>query len=219
VGFDVVARRLDLRQPQTLCSRWLDGRGRGGDKDSCHPRDSVFGLAASGSCPPGILGCAGINFRADSASGSYAEWWGLHAMATYFEFNSFGYAVLAALWGPGAARVLWLIAFTAVAGWLFARWAWLQQSLCTAPMARVLLAFFLLSPVVNPWYLVWLVPFIAATPTRGAVALLVAVPLSYATGLNLGDPTLAPYNQPAWVRPVEFGVYLTATLSSYWPMR
>ena len=168
---------------------------------------------------PAFLAVLGLIYGPILASGSYAEWWGLHAMATYFEFNSFGYAVLTALWGPGASRVLWLIAFTAVAGWLFARWAWQKQSLSTAPVGSVLLAFFLLSPVVNPWYLVWLVPFIAAAPTRGAVALLVAVPLSYATGLNLGDPTLAPYNQPAWVRPVEFGVYLVATLSSYWPMR
>jgi hypothetical protein len=73
--------------------------------------------------------------------------------------------------------------------------------------------------VFNPWYLVWLVPFIAAAPTRGGVALLVVVPLSYATGLNLGDPSLAPYTQPAWVRPVEFGIYVVATLSSYSPMK
>ncbi len=62
------------------------------------------------------------------------------------------------------------------------------------------------TPVLNPWYLVWLAPFVALAPTRRAVALLAVVPLSYATGLNLGDPTLATYGQPNWVRPIEFGI-------------
>lgn len=168
---------------------------------------------------PALLTVLGLIYAPILASGSYAEWWGLRAMAASFEFNSFGYALLAALWAPGPARVLWLIAFTGVAAVLFARWACQRQSLRTAPVASVLLFFFLLSPVLNPWYLVWLVPFIAVSPTRGSVALLAVVPLSYATGLNLGDLDLAPYAQPAWVRPFEFGLYVAVGLSRYWPIK
>jgi alpha-1,6-mannosyltransferase len=173
---------------------------------------------------PAVVGAAflaalGVIYGPILASGSSAEWAGLHAMAGYFEFNSLGFALLARLFGSAAARLLWLILFGLVAALLFARWAWQKRSLHEAPMADVLLAFFLLAPVLNPWYLVWLVPFVAVAPTRRAVALLAVVPLSYATGLNLGDPTLATYAQPDWVRPVEFGIVFLATLSSVWPMQ
>jgi hypothetical protein len=165
---------------------------------------------------PAFLAVLGIIYVPILATGSSAEWGGLHAMAGSFEFNSFGYALLAAMFGSSAARSLWLILFGVVATILFVRWAQQKQSLQQAPMTDVSLAFFLLTPVLNPWYLVWLVPFVALAPTRRAVALLVGVPLSYATGLNLGDPTLATYGQPNWVRPIEFGFFLLAALSTVW---
>ena len=118
-----------------------------------------------------------------------------------------------------AARLLWLILFGLIAASLFAHWAGREQGLQEAPVADVMLAFFLLSPVLNPWYLVWLVPFAAVGPTRRAVALLIVIPLSYATGLNLGDPALETYAQPDWVRPIEFGIVILATLSSVGPMK
>ena len=151
------------------------------------------------------------------ATGSSAEWAGLRAMASYFEFNSLGFALLSWLCGSNEARVLWLLVFGLIAALLFARWAWQKRSLHEAPMADVLLAFFLLSPVLNPWYLVWLVPFVAVTRARCAIVLLLVVPLSYATELNLGEPSLAPYAQSAWVRPVEFGIVVLAGLSNLWP--
>lgn len=168
---------------------------------------------------PSFLAVLGVIYGPTLATGSSAEWAGLHAMASYFEFNSFGFALLSGLCGREAARVLWLLGFAISAALLFARWAAQKQSLPQAPVADVLLVFFLLSPVLNPWYLVWLVPFVGATPSRPGVALLAVVPLSYATGLNLGDPTLASYAQPAWVRPAEFGIVILATLSSVWPMK
>jgi hypothetical protein len=166
-----------------------------------------------------LLAVWGIIYAPLLAAGSSAEWTGLHAMASYFEFNSFGYAMLAHCFGPIAARLLWLILFCLIAGFFFARWFGRRQSLHEAPVADVMLVFFLLSPVLNPWYLVWLVPFAAAQPTARSVALLIVVPLSYATGLNLGDATLATYAQPLWVRPVEFGIVILAALRSLWPLK
>ncbi|MBA3830357.1 MAG: hypothetical protein H0X34_00390 [Chthoniobacterales bacterium] len=168
---------------------------------------------------PGFLAALGLIYAPLLALGSSVEWPGLHAMAGHFEFNSLGFALLAGLCGTSAARLLWLVVFTLIAVLLFARWARQKQSLEEAPVADVLLAFFLLSPVLNPWYLVWLVPFVAAKPTRRSVALLAVVPLSYATGLNLGDPTLSLYALPAWVRPLEFGSFLLIVLSNFWPPR
>ena len=168
---------------------------------------------------PAFLVVLGLIYGPILATGSSAEWAGMHAMAGYFEFNSLGFALLSRLFESATARLLWLILFGLIAALLFGRWARQKRSLHGAPLTDILLAFFLLSPVLNPWYLVWLVPFVAIAPTRRTVVLLAIVPLSYATGLNLGDPTLATYAQPVWVRPVEFGIVILATLSSAWPMK
>ena len=144
------------------------------------------------------------------ATGSLAEWPGLHAMASSFEFNSLGFAFLASLCGAEAARSLWLILFAFLAAILFLCWARRGQPLDQAPMADLLLIFLVLSPVLNPWYVIWLVPFAAIAPTWRALTLIAIVPLSYATGLNLGDPSLATYAQPAWVRSTEFGMLVLA---------
>jgi hypothetical protein len=168
---------------------------------------------------PAFLSVLALIYGPILASGSTAEWSGVHAMASYFEFNSFGFAVLAQICGRENARRLWLILFGVFAALLFVLWARRKRNLSEAPVTGVMLTFFLLSPVLNPWYLVWLVPFVAAVPARGAVALLVVAPLSYATGLNLGDSTLATYGQPIWVRPVEFGIVSLAMASRLWPIR
>lgn len=163
-----------------------------------------------------MLGVVGLIYGPIVASGSFAEWSGLRAMAGSFEFNSFGYALLSRLSGAPLAHRLWLIAFGLAASILLLRWVWRERTFAQAPLADVYLAFFLLSPVLNPWYLLWLLPFLGATPTARGIALLVVAPLSYATGLNLGDATLNPYAQPAWVRPVEFGFFLLVATASLW---
>ena len=72
--------------------------------------------------------------------------------------------------------------------------------------------FFLLAPVVNPWYLLWLLPFVALRPTAAGVTALAVVSLSYACGLNLGIDSLGAYGHPGWVRPVEIGAVAAALL-------
>ncbi|MYD72425.1 MAG: DUF2029 domain-containing protein [Acidobacteria bacterium] len=71
-------------------------------------------------------------------------------------------------------------------------------------------ALLVVSPVINPWYLLWLLPFAAAFPSAWAWTASVAVLLSYTTGLNLQDYTMDPYAQPLWVRWLEFGLILGA---------
>jgi hypothetical protein len=63
--------------------------------------------------------------------------------------------------------------------------------------------FFLLSAVVNPWYMLWLLPFVALFPSVTGIAACMVVTLSYAHGLNLNEAGLAPYEHPWWVRPAE----------------
>ncbi|WP_419935987.1 hypothetical protein [Candidatus Palauibacter sp.] len=65
-------------------------------------------------------------------------------------------------------------------------------------------------PVVNPWYLLWLLPFAAIRPSAWAWTASVAVLLAYMTGLNLNDLQMEPFGHPLWVRPVEYGLILLA---------
>lgn len=71
-------------------------------------------------------------------------------------------------------------------------------------------ALFALWPVVNSWYLLWLLPFAVIRPSAWAWTASVAVLLSYITGLNLNNMDMHPFAHPDWIRPVEYGLILLA---------
>ncbi|MCY4172408.1 MAG: hypothetical protein OXF08_12530 [Bacteroidetes bacterium] len=71
---------------------------------------------------------------------------------------------------------------------------------------------FALWPVVNSWYLLWLLPFAVIRPSAWAWTASVAVLLSYVTGLNLNNFEMHPFAHPDWLRPVEYGIILIAML-------
>ena len=71
----------------------------------------------------------------------------------------------------------------------------------------------LLSPVVNPWYILWLLPFAVIYPSRWAWLTSMTVSLSYITGLNLNDAQLSAYDHPYWVRIAE---YIPIALALFW---
>jgi len=69
---------------------------------------------------------------------------------------------------------------------------------------------FALWPVVNSWYLLWLLPFAVIRPSAWTWTASVAVLLSYITGLNLDNMDMHPFAHPDWVRPLEYGLILLA---------
>ncbi|MDP3073187.1 MAG: hypothetical protein Q8N18_23035 [Opitutaceae bacterium] len=140
--------------------------------------------------------------------GSGADLAGLRAMAGEWEFNSSVYALAAAATSPPIARGVCAVAFGAIWAGLFLRW---RRTFAQPPPGTWIYgAFLLLSATANPWYALWLWPFVALRPSATGVAVLAAVSLSYATGLNLGDPSLGNFGHPAWLRPVEFGAIMIA---------
>ncbi len=76
----------------------------------------------------------------------------------------------------------------------------------------------LVSPVINPWYGLWILPFAVIFPSVWAWVAASALLLSYITGANLGTLEIAPFAQPWWVRPVEFGL-IFAALCVTWARR
>lgn len=143
---------------------------------------------------------------------------GLTVFAQEFEFNSALYG-LVRLWVSAYwARILLGIVLLGVsAGYFVHYWRSGNRSL---PHGEWLFGGLLLvSPVINPWYLLWLLPFACRYPSLTIWTASAAILLSYATGLNLENPELAPYEHPAWIRPVEFGIIGLVFLYNTWRRR
>ncbi len=135
------------------------------------------------------------------------------ALATFgsrWEFNSSAYAVMGWLLGPEIARPLCLALVLAGCLW------WVRHRPDGSPALTGLVlygGFFLLAPVVNPWYLLWLLPFAVWLPSPAAIVAMAVVTLSYVTGLNWPDASLGPYDHPYWLRWVEYGIVMVAIAS------
>lgn len=154
--------------------------------------------------------------------GNAADLAGLRAMAAEWEFNSSVYALVAALSSPAAARVLCGLAFAVIGLALFMRWVVAAESRPDSapdplpPGEWVYGSFLLLSAVANPWYALWLWPFVAVRISAPGLCALAAVSLAYVTGLNLGDASLGNFGHPWWLRPVEFGAIALAAGWEIW---
>lgn len=146
--------------------------------------------------------------------GSMPGFGGTAAFVGHWEFNSTVYALLQAMANPAMAKMLAAGLFLTFYAGYFVRWEQQRRAgEAESPRGDVVFGmFFLLSAVVNAWYLLWLVPFVAWRPSATGLAALIAVSLSYATGLNLGDSSLGAYDHPGWVRPLEVGIVALAAL-------
>lgn len=144
---------------------------------------------------------------------SQADRAGLSEFLASWEFNSSIVGMLGLFLPATGSR--W-VALALVAPLLWVLWRRKSQEIHAIPRLDLVFGvWFLGSAVVNPWYLLWMVPFAAIFPTRMIWAALVMVTLSYATSMNLGLSLAGPYNHPWWVRPVEYGAVLFAWLWSW----
>lgn len=133
----------------------------------------------------------------------------LAVFAREWQFNAAVYGLLTP-WMPGGAARL-ACGLAVAGGWI---WYYLRHRRAAAGAVPrgdwVYGGFLALWPVVNPWYLLWLLPFAAIRPSAWAWTASGAVLLAYLTGLNLNDLTLHPFDHPGWVRPVEYGLIAAA---------
>ena len=142
----------------------------------------------------------------------------LKVFATDWEFNAALYAALTPWLPPLPARLLLAAGLCALGMgyWLHYRSAspgriprgdWIFGALLAA------------APVINPWYALWFLPFAVVYPSRWAWTASSALLLAYVAGINIQAAGLDPYAQPAWVRPVEFGVIALALGIDLWRHR
>ncbi|MEO1033942.1 MAG: hypothetical protein AAFX44_00150 [Pseudomonadota bacterium] len=144
---------------------------------------------------------------------------GLAAMASVWLFNAPLYYLALFAGGPIAVQLLKGILLLAYSAWWASRfmpwiWAWLRRKVVgieTVPAAMSVGLFLAILPVLNPWYLVWWLPFAAIGPLRFTPWVVAAVVLaSYVTGINLSSETLALYEQPTWVLVAEAALIIAA---------
>ncbi len=135
----------------------------------------------------------------------------LVVFAREWEFNAALFAFLKPWMSNPAARATCGLALACGVAWYHA--VYRRSASAAVPRGDWIYGGFLaLWPVVNAWYLLWLLPFAAIRPSAWAWTASVAVLLSYLTGLNLNDLQMEPFGHPFWVRPVEYGLILTAMM-------
>jgi hypothetical protein len=124
--------------------------------------------------------------------GAQSDLDGLLVFAQRWEFNpSPLFAGVRYIAGETAAKVL--LAGTVMGGavWLLGRQT--VNELALPPLHIVFGAVLLVTPVVNPWYLLWGLPFAVSFRATWPWAASFALLLSYATGENLELPSLEPF--------------------------
>ena len=122
-----------------------------------------------------------------------------------WEFNSSVYALMGVWLGPPWPESICLVLFAFAYLLLLA----IHHPKIEAFRLRGDLVFallFLFSPVVNAWYLIWMVPFIVLCPTYWGITALASVTLTYIQGQYLLSSDLSGYDHPWWIRPAEFGL-------------
>lgn len=134
----------------------------------------------------------------------------------HWQFNPGFFLVVAGFFGELPARGICFTLFGL--WWLFYFVSWTREkSPAALPRGEwVFGVFLLLSPVVNPWYVIWLLPFAVVRPRVWAWALAVAVPLSYVVGLNHPESGLGAYEISPWAYYGQLAVVAVALAVDGW---
>jgi alpha-1,6-mannosyltransferase len=152
----------------------------------------------------------------------------LAAFGEHWKFNPLLFRFAALALGDGAARAMVAIAFVAIAGALALRW-WLRLRHCVSindaplpPIVAVFTTLLLLSPVVNPWYWMWLFPL--AMIDRQGIASRIAIAaasmslLAYSyVGMQVSaQSSITTFAVPWWATLTQIAVISIVAL---WAMR
>ncbi|HZQ70916.1 MAG TPA: glycosyltransferase 87 family protein [Terriglobales bacterium] len=134
----------------------------------------------------------------------------LGSLGTYvqsFRFNGPVFAMLERVAAPQLVAALAVLAGFIVSLWLRSKTAEVSSEAFAWPMAASLLC----APVIYPWYLLWLLPFVRSRPTAPIIIWTVSIiPTYYVWHLRtLGRPWLVP----GWIMLLEYGcVALSAAI-------
>ena len=121
-----------------------------------------------------------------------------------FRFNGPIFSEVASLAGPAAATGFAVAAGLSVAAWARRRHSLASPQAWAWPMAAALLC----APLVYPWYLVWLAPFLVAPQTMPLTIWTVSILSTYVVWRLIG----MPWAVPGWALLFEYGALLGGAL-------
>jgi alpha-1,6-mannosyltransferase len=144
-------------------------------------------------------------------AGAASDLSGLNVFARDWAFNAALHAPLAAWLGDKLARATGAVLVMLIVVTLSWRARSDPEGAQTLPPLHIVFGVLLLfSPVINPWYLLWLLPFAVGRGLCWPWVASLAVLLAYVTPLNLGDESGAAFAMPAWARAVEWSAIAMA---------
>lgn len=126
---------------------------------------------------------------------------GLFAFAQGWQFNAAAYAWLLAILSADQAKLVCAVA-AAIAMFLI-QYRQRASDACP-PWHRMFGVLLLFSPVINAWYLLWLLPFAVYSREVWPWAASAAVCLSYVTGLNTDREDIAAFAVVPWAQTLEW---------------
>ncbi len=136
---------------------------------------------------------------------------GLVTMANDWLFNAPIYLLLKPYLSFTTVKILLLSVFSIV--WLI---VFFRKSLFEKPINirgdYLFGLFFLCIPVLNPWYMIWLLPFAVIYPSCWAWVASLSLLISYASGINTGSSEQNLYQQEYIFILIEFGLILLGLL-------
>ncbi len=129
----------------------------------------------------------------------------------WFRFNGPIFAAVASIASPAIATGLAIAAGLAVAAWARRRLSIASPAAWAWPMAVALVC----SPLVYPWYLVWLAPFLVATATLPLALWTVSIQSTYVVWQRALEG--GAWAVPAWALLLQYGTLVFAAWFSIPP--
>ena len=134
----------------------------------------------------------------------------LNSFARHWRFNPLLFAGVEAIFGVHYARPLAGICIITALAWLYWRdWRDLRagaQRWAIPAADRAFGVLLIFAPVVNPWYLLWLLPFAVLRPSRTVWGASFVLPLSYLNGNHITQFGLQQFDLPIAITLTEIGV-------------
>jgi hypothetical protein len=148
------------------------------------------------------------NYAPFVVNGSPTEWQGIAAFGSVWEFNS---SLVALLGSDARARSLALVVAILLCGVAFIIWVRRGATLSHVPGVFCYAVLLSCSAVFNPWYTLWMLPFLAQPGSLWRWAWMALPSLSYITQGDLGIDLMNPFAHPGWLRPLEFSLLAIAS--------
>jgi alpha-1,6-mannosyltransferase len=146
-------------------------------------------------------------------AGNASDLAGFAVFARDWQFNAAVYQWLSAIVHPQSAKWICMLLAAVLMFWI--QWRERDSDLFP-PWHRVFGVLLLFSPVINPWYLLWLLPFAVFSRDVWPWVASFSISLSYLTGLNTGREDVQAFEVLPVAQCLQWGLIVLAVLFDFY---